>query len=68
MLKDNSQLSRPGRNSGSTDAETKVHIEKQGYKRAEAAIYLGVAKMREHSRGCQRYPKLNGKGGALLDA
>lgn len=45
MLKDNSQLSRPGRNSGSTDAETKIHIEKQGYKRAEAAIYLGVAKI-----------------------
>jgi hypothetical protein len=45
MLKDNSQLSRPGRNSGSTGAETKIHIEKQGYKRAEAAIYLGVAKI-----------------------
>jgi hypothetical protein len=45
MLKDNSQLSRPGRNSGSTDAETKIYIEKQGYKRAEAAIYLGVSKI-----------------------
>jgi|GEM_PF-867941 hypothetical protein len=45
MLKDNSQLSRLGRNSDSTNAETKIHIEKQGYKRAEAAIYLGVAKI-----------------------
>ena len=45
MLKDNSQLSRPGRNGDSTAAETKIHIEKKGYKRAEAAIYLGVAKI-----------------------
>lgn len=45
MLKDNSQLSKPGRNGDSTGAETKAHIEKKGFKRAEAAIYLGVAKI-----------------------
>ena len=45
MLKDNSQLSKSGRNGDSTDTEAKTHIEKQGYKRAEAAIYLGVSKI-----------------------
>lgn len=45
MLKENSQLSRPGRNGNSANAETKTQIEKKGFKRAEAAIYLGVAKI-----------------------
>ena len=45
MLKNNSELSKPGRNGDSTDAEAKTHIEKKGYKRAEAAIYLGVSKI-----------------------
>jgi ribosomal protein S20 len=43
MLKKNNQLSKSGRNNASTHAETKSHVEKKGYKRAEAAIYLGVA-------------------------
>ena len=45
MLKDNRQFSKSGRNGDSTDAETKIQIEKIGFKRAEAAIYLGVAKV-----------------------
>jgi len=45
MLKDNRQISKPGRNGDSTGAETKIQIEKKGFKRAEAAIYLGVAKV-----------------------
>ena len=45
MLKANRQFSKSDRAGGSTDAETKTHIEKKGYKRAEAAIYLGVAKI-----------------------
>ena len=45
MLNENEQLtkpqmlSRPGQTNG---AETKTLIEKKGFKRAEAAIYLGV--------------------------
>jgi hypothetical protein len=43
MPKDNSQgSSRAGNSNG---AEMKARIEKKGYKRAEAAIYLGVAKI-----------------------
>ena len=43
MPKDNSQCSsRVGKSNG---AEMKTPIEKKGYKRAEAAIYLGVAKI-----------------------
>ena len=45
MLKDSRQLTKSGRAVDSTCAETKTHIEKMGYKRAEAAIYLGVAKI-----------------------
>jgi ribosomal protein S20 len=45
MLKTNGQFSNSGRAGDSVSAETKVHIEKKGYKRAEAAIYLGVAKI-----------------------
>lgn len=43
MLKENNQLSKSGSNNASTHAETKSHVEKKGYKRAEAAVYLGVA-------------------------
>ncbi|MGH7950402.1 MAG: helix-turn-helix domain-containing protein [Limisphaerales bacterium] len=45
MLKDNRQFSKPDRNGDSTNTETKTRIEKKGYKRAEAAIYLGVSKI-----------------------
>ena len=45
MPKDNRQISKSGHNGDSTGAETKTQIEKKGYKRAEAAIYLGVAKV-----------------------
>ena len=45
MLKTNGQFSKSGRAGDSTAVETKTHIEKKGYKRAEAAIYLGVAKI-----------------------
>ncbi|MGA3143167.1 MAG: helix-turn-helix domain-containing protein [Verrucomicrobiota bacterium] len=45
MLKANSQFSKSDHAGGSTNTETKNHIEKKGYKRAEAAIYLGVAKI-----------------------
>jgi ribosomal protein S20 len=45
MLKDSRQLTKSGRAVDSTGAETKTHIDKMGYKRAEAAIYLGVAKV-----------------------
>jgi ribosomal protein S20 len=37
----NQPLSNPNRAEDSTEAKT--HIEKKGFKRAEAAIYLGVA-------------------------
>ena len=43
MPKDNSQYSRHAGNSTGTEAKTR--IEKKGFKRAEAAIYLGVAKI-----------------------
>ena len=45
MLKDKSQILKPNHNGDSTNAEAKTHIEKKGFKRAEAAIYLGVAKI-----------------------
>jgi hypothetical protein len=45
MLKANSQFSQSDYAGGSTNTETKNHIEKKGYKRAEAATYLGVAKI-----------------------
>ena len=45
MLEHNNQLSKPVGNGESTNVETKTHIEKKGFKRAEAAIYLGVAKI-----------------------
>lgn len=45
MLKNNSQSAKPARNGDSTDVATKTQIEKKGFKRAEAAIYLGVAKI-----------------------
>jgi len=45
MLKANSQFSKSDYVGGSTNTETKNHIEKKGYKRAEAATYLGVAKI-----------------------
>jgi hypothetical protein len=45
MLKNNGQHSNSIRAGDSTDAEGKNYIEKKGFKRAEAAIYLGVAKI-----------------------
>jgi hypothetical protein len=45
MLKDNGQFSKSSRTDDSTDAILKTDIEKKGFKRAEAAIYLGVAKI-----------------------
>jgi ribosomal protein S20 len=49
MLKNNRQLSKPDQAADSAQAETKTRliltVEKKGYKRAEAAIYLGVAKI-----------------------
>ena len=45
MLKANGQLSKSERARDSASAETKIHVEKKGYKRAEAATYLGVAKI-----------------------
>ncbi len=45
MLKTNGQFSKSERAGDSTDTETKKYVEKKGYKRAEAAIYLGVAKI-----------------------
>ena len=45
MLNNNSETSKSGRTGDSTGAEAKTQIEKKGFKRAEAAIYLGVAKV-----------------------
>lgn len=45
MIKNNDQLSKSGATNSSTSTETKNRIEKKGYKRAEAATYLGVAKI-----------------------
>jgi hypothetical protein len=45
MPKVSSHNSKSDRKVDSTDAATKTHIEKKGFKRAEAAIYLGVAKI-----------------------
>jgi hypothetical protein len=41
----NHSFSKPSRASDPTGTAAKTHIEKRGYKRAEAAIYLGVAKV-----------------------
>jgi hypothetical protein len=45
MLKANGQFSKSGRAGDATGTETNNHVEKKGYKRAEAATYLGVAKI-----------------------
>ena len=45
MLKNNSLPAKSGRAGDSTGATAKTQIEKKGFKRAEAAIYLGVAKI-----------------------
>jgi hypothetical protein len=45
MIKNNSQHSKLGRAGDLPDATPKTYIEKKGFKRAEAAIYLGVAKI-----------------------
>jgi len=45
MLKDKSQIPKTTRNGDSSSTEANAHIEKKGFKRAEAAIYLGVAKI-----------------------
>jgi hypothetical protein len=45
MLKNDSQPAKSGRNGDATGAAGKIQIEKKGFKRAEAAIYLGVAKI-----------------------
>ena len=45
MLKPNGKFSEPGCAGNSTGTEAKTRIEKKGFKRAEAAIYLGVAKI-----------------------
>jgi hypothetical protein len=45
MLKDKIQLTTSGRAGETAEAATQPCIEKHGYKRAEAAIYLGVAKI-----------------------
>lgn len=47
MIK-NSQIPKqqtPNNGHAPTGAVIKIHIEKKGFKRAEAAIYLGVAKI-----------------------
>jgi hypothetical protein len=45
MLKTNGQSSNSERAGDSTGTQPKNHVEKKGYKRAEAATYLGVAKI-----------------------
>ena len=45
MLKANGQFSKSERAGDSASAEIKNYVEKKGYKRAEAATYLGVAKI-----------------------
>jgi ribosomal protein S20 len=45
MLKDKSQIPKTNRNGDLTNVEAKTHVEKKGFKRAEAAVYLGVAKI-----------------------
>ena len=45
MTKNNDQFSKPSRAVDSSDAAVKTEIEKKGFKRAEAAIYLGIAKI-----------------------
>ena len=42
MLKDNGQIATTPR---AVEAAPKAYVEKKGFKRAEAAIYLGVAKI-----------------------
>jgi len=46
MLEENEQLTKPqasSRNVHTNGVETKTFVEKKGFKRAEAATYLGVA-------------------------
>ena len=45
MIKNNGQFSKSSRAVDSTGAAAKTEIEKKGFKRAEAATYLGVAKI-----------------------
>ena len=45
MHKDNNQLSKSNAVGSLINTETKARMEKKGYKRAEAATYLGVAKI-----------------------
>ena len=45
MLKPNGKFSELGHADTSAGTVAKTRIEKKGYKRAEAAIYLGVAKI-----------------------
>jgi hypothetical protein len=45
MTKNNGQFSKPSRAVDSPGAAVKTEIEKKGFKRAEAAIYLGIAKI-----------------------
>lgn len=43
MFNKDNQLSKSNGVANSTGTETKSRIEKKGYKRAEAAIYLGIS-------------------------
>jgi hypothetical protein len=45
MTKNSGQFSKPSRAVDSPAAAVKTEIEKKGFKRAEAAIYLGIAKI-----------------------
>jgi hypothetical protein len=45
MTKNKGEFSKPSRAVDSPDAVVKTEIEKKGFKRAEAAIYLGIAKI-----------------------
>src|ERR1700689_976214 len=45
MTKNNGQFSKQSRAGDSPGAAVKTEIEKKGFKRAEAAIYLGIAKI-----------------------
>jgi hypothetical protein len=45
MPKNSGQFSKLSRAVDSPDAAAKTKIEKKGFKRAEAAIYLGIAKI-----------------------
>ncbi|MGA2869365.1 MAG: helix-turn-helix domain-containing protein [Verrucomicrobiota bacterium] len=43
MFKKDNLLSKPNGTADSTGTESKIRIEKKGYKRAEAALYLGIS-------------------------